>query len=116
MTDQVNQPIKTAEDLFKSLIWDNLVSAALVYAKIDFWPLNSICRFLTNQLYEFFRLQFDLATIVFLNTVHKAEFDKACVTLKVIGQDYGPDSSQYKVAKDNAKDALSKFVRFGAAS
>ena len=114
MGDFVNQPIKRAEDIFKEIVWDNFVTAALVSLKINVWPLNSIVRIITDKFYEFFRTSFDIQTIAFLNSVHKAEFEKAVITLKVIGADYGPESENYKNAKENAKNALSKFVRYSA--
>ena len=113
MTDQVNPVLKKAEDLFKTLAWDTLVQAALVALKIDFWPLNVIFEYFSEKLYELTRLQFDMAMITFINAEHEAAFDKAEVTLKILGQQKGVDSPEYQAAKENAKNALSKFVRFG---
>lgn len=114
MTDQASPQIKQAEDVFKSLAWDTLVTTGLDELNLDFWPINVIIRFFTTKLYEQLRLQFDLGAIAFLNAEHKAAFDKADVTLKIIASDKGIDSDDYKRAKENAKIALSKFERFGA--
>lgn len=116
MTDEASPGLKKVEDLFKGLAWDTLITAALAYFNIDFWPLNAVLTFFTNRVYEFLRLQFDLGTIVFTNAEHKRAFDSASVTLKIVAQDRGINSPEFMNAKENARLALARFVHFGDAS
>lgn len=60
------------------------------------------------------KLAVDLEAITLVNAEHKRDYDKASVVLKIIAIDKGIDSDEFKKARDNAKIALSKYVRFGA--
>lgn len=116
MTDEANPEIQKDEDQFKGLAWDTLVTAGLDYLKLNFFPVNQVIRYFTDKLYQLFSLQFDLVAIAFINEQHKTAFEKSVITLKVIAVDNGVDSPEYLKAKENAKEALSQFVRFGDAT
>lgn len=110
MTPAIGQ----AEKIFKTLVWDVEIKAALIYFNIDFWPVNELVTVFTDKIFEGLRLGFDLPLIKFRNAAHENAFNRAAVTLKILERDYGLDSEQYKKAKENAKEALAKFARFGA--
>lgn len=114
MTDQVNPKIKKFEDLFKDLAWDTMVDGVLAKAGINIWPLNFFIKYFTDKLYEALRLQFDVTAIVFISTVHRVQFDKAAVALKIIAHNHGPESQEFKKAREYAKMELARFVRYGA--
>jgi len=123
MTDSSYQSLTKAEDIFKALVWDNLLSVGLAALftsapYLSVWPLNSIITSLTflisNKLFEFLRMTVDLEAIVLVNKAHQDAYNKAFVTLKIISIKHGHDSKEFLTAKENAKIALSRFVRFGA--
>jgi hypothetical protein len=122
MSDDAYKKLGLAEAIFKDLIWDNLIragKAALFSAApwMSVWPLGPMINLLidmfTDKLYEGLRLAIDLEAIVFVNEAHRRAYDKAAVTLKILAQEKGIDSPEFKNAKEYAKADLSKFVRFG---
>lgn len=112
MTTGVNPVLTGAEDLFKKLVWDNLVTAALTAFGVNFSVVRWVVGFFTDKIYEIFRTLFDEGALIFLNEAHKRAFDDATVSLKIIGQQKGIDSDEYKKAKSNAQAALSAFLKF----
>ena len=119
MTDQANPSLKYAEDLFKSAIYDPLIDAALVSflggvlgVPVVGTFVRFVARVFANKLFEAMRLILDLQAIAFVNEGHKKDFDRAAVTLRIIGQSKGIDSPEFKTARENAKAALSDFARY----
>jgi hypothetical protein len=121
VTENANPTLGKIEDLFKSLVWDNLITvglAALFQAApfLAWWPcrpiLDYVIRMFGDHLFATLKLTIDLQAIAFVNETHRRAFDSAAVHLKIIGRDKGPDSEEFRKAKENAKEALAKFVRF----
>lgn len=109
------------EDLFKSLVWDLILKAVIdaicaAVPLLAFPPVKWILSFLitkfTDQFYEAVKLQIDMQSIIIKNAEHLSAYNKASATLKIIAHDKGIDSEEFKNARENAKLALSKFVRF----
>jgi hypothetical protein len=124
VTDQANPTLGKIEDLFQSLVWDNLVEAALtaLFTEMPFlsiWPIGPlICamvKAIAGKLFEGLRLMVDMTAIILVNETHRRKFDNAVITLKLIAEKSGTDSDEYRKAKENAKIALAQFVHFGAA-
>lgn len=114
MSDIVNKPLSEVEDLFKRIVWDNLVTGVLTYFSINFWPLNSIITMITDKLFSMGRLVIDMQAIVLINETHKRAFQDAVIKLKIIGYRQGRDSAEYLKAREDAKLAFSQFVRVNA--
>lgn len=121
VTETANPALGKIEDLFKDLVWDNLITAALtaLFAYIPVlgvWPLKPIITYVVttfaSKLFDLVRLTVDLQVIVFANNAHKKAFDGAAVKLKIIAHSHGTSSDQFKKAKEDAKETLSAFVRF----
>jgi hypothetical protein len=121
MTTQINKPIATAEDLFKNLIWDSAVKAgenALFAAApwLAIWPIGPVLTFalgyFSGQLFDGIRTAVDMEAIVLLNDAHKTQFADASLKLKVIAEESGVDSPEFKEARNAAAQSLSQFVRF----
>lgn len=112
MTENANPTLGTIEKFFKFLVWDSLVTAAMTQLGINFWPINVILRYFTDQLFAATKLVVDLQAIAFINDQHKAEFDRAALKLKIFANNYGIESEEFKRARDEAKKSLSKFIRF----
>lgn len=123
MGDGVNQPLSEVEELFKTLVWDLLVDAALVALFVAepwlaYWPFRQIvtgvATLFTNKLFSVGRRTIDMTAIPLINEAHKRAFTDAVVELKVIGYHQGRDSPEYLKARDDAKAALSRFVHFNS--
>ncbi len=121
MTTVANPTLGKIEDLFKTLVWDSLVKAGMEAILVQVpglrvWPLSALTRYVigtfSEKLYGVTKLAVDLQAISFLNGQHKRAFDRAAVTLKIIANEKGIESEEFRKAKDEAKSALSQFVRF----
>lgn len=121
MTTGVNAPITFTENLFKSLIWDPLVKAAMTALDVEVpvlavWPLSSIINgvvnLASNAIFTQVRLLVDVTAIKLLNAEHEAEYNSAAEKLAVIAHDQGVDSDAFIQQREIAKAALSKFVQF----
>jgi hypothetical protein len=66
-------------------------------------------------LFEILRLVIDLKVIKFVNDRNQADFERQVVTLRALARGYGVDSPQFRKAKDDAKAAFAKFVRYNGA-
>jgi len=122
----------TIEALFKTLVWDSLVSAltaslmgalsrvAVLSVFFTWGPVAAIISYLveaiTNKLFSLLKLAVDLEMITLQNALHHKAFQDAVVKLKVIAHDHGVDSDEFKKQREIEKQALSAFVHrsFGA--
>lgn len=109
------------DGLFKSLVWDTMVRAALSYlfAAIPWlaWgPLGAAVSFIAmhfaDKLYVLLSDVVEMEYIAFKNEAHRKAFDEAAAGLQAIADAKGPDSEEFKNEREKAKAALSKFVRF----
>ena len=112
------------KDVFKSLVWDNLVKAGIqrlfVAAPWLGWgPVGWITGFIithfADMLYEAVKLQIELELIVIRNEAFRREFNEASLNLKSISQSKGPESPEFEAARKAHAEALSRFTRFGVA-
>lgn len=109
------------ENLFKSLVWDNLVKAAIkkifVAAPFLAWgPLGIVAKYvigkIADKLYEALKEAIDMQRIAFRNKDLRKGYERASVTLRIIAQDRGIDSDEFKKAREEHKKNLAAFVRF----
>ena len=124
MTDTATPALDTAERIFKSLIWDNAVSGALV-ALFTYCPylavpplkqiISGVGRMATDGLFKFLKLFVDVSAIKLKNAVAQHEYDNASVRLMIVAIEKGVDSEEFRKANEADKAALAKFVHFGAA-
>ena len=124
MTTEANPTLGKIENIFKNLVWDNLITVGITaffsYAPfLAVWPLKPLITFIltkfADQIFAVVKLNIDLAAIELLNAEHKKEFTLAAIKLKSLEKDKGLNSVEYKTAREEAKLALSKFVMFGDA-
>ncbi len=125
MTTSVTPELSRIEDLFETLVWNSLVEAGLAalfsaMPGLAVWPLGPIIRWVVRnfaeKLYQALKLAIDLHAIAFLNADHRKSFDSESLRLKVITIEKGVNSPEYLEAKEKAKLALSKFVRYTGAA
>ena len=108
-------------DLFKSMVWDTIVAAALrqlfVAVPLLGWGpfgvvIGWLASFFGNKLYALIRLSIEMEAIVLKNRAHQEAFRKAGLVLKIIAQDKGINSIEFKAARARHQKALAEFVRF----
>lgn len=119
MTTVVTPGLGKIEDLFRDLIWDNLVEAGIAALFIEVpwlnaWPIGGAVKYLlrlfSDKVFDGVRMSVDLSLIAFMNQEHKKAYDTEVVKLKIIAHSYGVDSPEFKKEKENAKEILAKFV------
>lgn len=119
MSEQVNPSIALGERIFKDLAWDMAVQGVLAYLFSGApWLapfkriISALVTHFTDKLFEFLRLEFDVTAIGILRADHRAAYERASATLKIMAIDHGIESPQFQQAREAAKLALSKFGRF----
>lgn len=115
--------LSVAEQIFKDLVWTPGIHAGEL-ALESAVPLLALpilkqvgeetIDLIADALFNQFIMIVDVTTIKLVNAEHQAAFDKARVTLQIIAHDKGIDSPDFQNARENAKAALSQFVRFGS--
>jgi hypothetical protein len=117
VTDVAYPTLTKVEGISKILLWDPLITAVLVNFGLNIWPITAIVHVFTDKIFEGLAKVIDMEAIFLVNEAHRKAYDKAKVTLQLIAADKtkGIGSPEFKRARENAKDSLSQFVRFGAA-
>jgi hypothetical protein len=110
-------------DLFKALIWDNLVKAAVgrLFAAVPIlawgpigYVITWVATHFADKLYDSVKMAIALEAIAIRNEAHRRAYDRASVALKIIAQDKGINSPEFREARDANKRALAEFVRFAS--
>lgn len=111
-------------DLFKGLVWDNLIKAAIgrLFAAAPWlawgplgWLSSFVITYVADLVYEELQKFVDLQFIAFRNAELRDAYSAAANSLKTIALAKGVDSEEFKKARNEQKEALSKFVRFAVA-
>lgn len=112
------------QDLFKQLVWDTLVKAALqrLFLLVPFlgWgPIGTIITWLVlkyaDQLYDAVALYINVELISYRNIEFGQTYAAAEMNLKQIAADKGIDSQEFQDARTVEKQALSNVVKFDPA-
>lgn len=123
MTDFAFRKLTEYEKIFKTLVWDVVIKAGetALEAYVPVLALPVIKQLdevaigvVTDWVFSKLVLVVDIAAIRLTNELHQKAFDDAMVKLKILSQEKGPESQEYKDELEKAKLALSKFVRYGA--
>lgn len=110
--------------LFKELVWHNLVKAALgqLFAASPFlawWPLSAIITGVVmkyaDMLYDSVKLFLDVEYIAMRNETFHREFTVEVVKLKAIAKNKGINSKEYQDEREKSRQALSNFGRYNVA-
>lgn len=110
-------------EIFKSLVWDTIVKVALeqlflAVPLLGWGPIGYVVSWIAvyfaDKLYDVVKLAVDLEVIVIRNEVHKREYAGAAVKLKLLAKSKGVDSDEFKKARDEQKETLSRFIRIGS--
>lgn len=120
----MSDAVDTAIDLFKTLVWDNLIKAALadLFASVPLlgWgPIGYVITALvirfSDKLYAGVKLFIEVKEIVFKNESLKNEYGRRSVELKIVAHDYGILSPEFEKAHEKNRNAMADFVRFDVA-
>lgn len=108
-------------DIFKTLVWDNLVRAALAALYVSQpwlnvppinWALNYLVPLFADHLYASAKLFINLEQIRFLNSVNQRDFETSSILLRDIAKEKGIDSQEYIDAHKKEVDAFSHLIKF----
>jgi hypothetical protein len=121
VTTQVNPQLSLAEQLFYDLAWRPLIMSGetALFTAVPFLAtpglmqveeevIDQISQWVFSQL----RLLIDVTAIRLVNSEHQSAYDDAFVKLKILAQESGTDSQEFKDAKTKAADDLARFVRY----
>ncbi len=120
----VGEVVDLSIDFFKELAWEPLLKGLLAklftaVPLLGWGPIGYVITFLVmkygDQLYEAFKLLVEVKTIKFVNKALQKDYDTASLSLKIIAEQKGIASEDYKKARDVEKENLSKYVRFDIA-
>ncbi len=119
MTEGVGAGVDLAENIYKNLVWDNILLAAetLLYGYVPFlnvpplnWIINTCLQKFWDQLFKIQKLLIDVSVIKFKDAIHQNAFDQASLKLKIVSVEGGFGSAEYQEALKNEKAAFSKFI------
>lgn len=122
MTETAYPLLDRIQNIFKSLVWDNLIEAGLnlffiQYPFLKTWPFGPLISYVTkmfgDQLFTALKLAIDIEAILLINAAHREAYERASLELKIIAYDEGIESQKFLEARDGAKKALSHFTRLG---
>lgn len=111
-------------DLFKDLVWNALVKAALskLFAAVPLlgWgPIGFVITWIAtryaDELYDGIKLFINIELIAFRNKEFEKMYANASVKLKIIAKDHGIESEEFKNARVQNRKSLEDFARYNGA-
>ena len=118
MSNTVIPILTKAELIFKDLVWDRAVEAAVsaLFSWVPFLVpfMTALIKKFTDKLFEFLRLWLDLSIIGPREEKKRAEYARSQLELQLIIDQKGQDSDAYRLARDRAKERLALHSRYAA--
>ena len=122
MTTSTFQGLTEAEQIFKDIVWDPLISAgetALIGLEGPAGPFlgpieKPLLTALANVLFGQIVLLVDIEALQFVDAKAAAAYADSSLRLKVVIQESGAQSVAYQSAMAAERQALSSFTRFHA--
>lgn len=114
-------PADKALDVFKDMVFDQLVKAAVSYiiglAPFLSWgPISFIVGkvvvYVAELLYVEMKDAINFQVILLNNKDHHRAFISAQIQLNLIAKTSGIDSQEFKLSREKHKISLSKFIRY----
>lgn len=111
--------------IFKDLLWDALVAAALkrLFAAVPWlgWgPIGVLVTWIVgmfaDEIFSGMKLAVDLEVIAIRNEIHRREYTVAAVALRSAAINFGTESPQFKEMRLEKVKKLSEFVQFHVAA
>lgn len=123
MTETAHPSIDFGASMFKSLVWDNALEAALTVLFAEAPALNipivrsivrGIARMISDSFFSLLKEFVDMAAIPIMNAELKSKFDGKYSQLRFVLIKNGMDSPEFKAAHEEAHDAFADFFRNNA--
>lgn len=119
----MSQVAEIALDAFKELAWDLVVRKALAKVLslpfLGWWPINEAVTWIvlrySEELYALVKTFINTSLIIFRNRQFQESYAQASLHLKKTAMVYGIDSVEFRKARDDDKEALSRLVMFESA-
>lgn len=118
------KPLTTAEQIFKSVIWDPMIKAGEVWlagaeASVPFLNLPIVQELEDHEIeavadwaFRNLVLAVDVESIALVSPERQSAYASASEALKLIAMEQGTDSNAFKKAEADAIDAQRKFTSF----
>ena len=123
MTDSANPTLTKIENIFQSVAWETIMKAGLTsfFASnpgFAIWPLGPMISYVAGlvsfECFSKFKLVVDIGALKYLGASAQTAFNDTMVKLKIIADEKGLSSPDYKKAKEDAKIQFSKYVSFNS--
>lgn len=115
-------PADKVLDIFKSLIFDELVKVVIAKV-IDLAPFLSwgpvsfivgkVITYIAGELYEVLKDIINFEVILLKNREHHVAYVNAHIQLRNIAKEKGIDSDEFKAQRKIQAAALASFIRYG---
>jgi hypothetical protein len=108
-------------DLFKELVWDNVIKRTLNYLFLSVpllgWgPIGLVISHFvfkfSDQAYIFLSNFIAVNEIVLRNKEHQKAYDKAAIGLKLSYDAYGSNSNEFKLERKKRNEAMANLIVF----
>jgi len=115
-------PADKVLDTFKSLVFDELVKAAIakIISQAAFlawgpvaYIVGQVVTYVAGVLYEYMSDVINLEVILLKNSAYHAAYIEAHFRLQKVAKEKGIESPEFKTEREKHKAALSRFVRYG---
>lgn len=121
MTTSVSPDLSLAQSIFKSVIWDPMISAGEIWIEtevplLDFPVVKeadeALIKQVTDRLFTWIVTTIDVDTIALMNPARQSMYASASEALKLIATEQGATSAAFKQAEASAITAQIKFTSF----
>lgn len=111
-------------EIFKSLLWDRLVSFALqkIFAAVPLlgwgpigWIVTWAVNYVATKLFEAIDMFLRLESIRLKNETAQREWEMAAIELRLLALDKGVSSPEFLKKRAEEHEKFSKFIRFDVA-
>ena len=108
-------------DLFKILVWDSLIKAALASLFValpflNFWPVSWLINYVvitySDILYAGLKEFIKIEAIALRNENIERQYNISSSTLKILGTRFGIESQEFTDARAKNVDTMDNLVKF----
>ena len=112
-------PLTAIENIFKSLIWDNVVSLFLTYAFAEVPILNLpilhgltvyFVTLITDGIFMIGRYVTDMTSIKIVEPILLSKYETESIRLGIIAHNSGIDSDEFKKEREIEKQKFHDFI------
>lgn len=120
--EKVSLPEIDLSEFIKDVAWAALVKLATqkLIAALPFlgwgpmgWITGAVVGMVGSAVYDAMAEAFNLQMLNFNNEAYQRQYDSASVKLRIIARDFGTESEEFKKARKENAEALSRLIKFG---